>query len=237
MANRPAKRVLVVDDEDDIRLLVTSRLRRAGYDVIGAADGQEGIRVFYSQRPDLVILDVAMPVMDGWHVLQRIREVSNAPVLMLTAAASERDKIKGLKSGADDYIAKPFSGDELEARVEAALRRAAIVPDGSESDIFNDDALSVDFPRHEVVVRGHTVDLSPTEFRLLTTLVKQADRVLTQNQLLDQVWGEEYADSLDVVRLYIGYLRRKIEAEPTKPTLIETVRGFGYRYRRQRPDR
>ncbi|MCH7654644.1 MAG: response regulator transcription factor [Chloroflexi bacterium] len=224
--------MLVIDDEDDVRLLVTSRLKRAGYETIGAADGQEGIRLFYRERPDLVVLDLAMPVMDGWEVLRRLREVSTVPVIMLSARAEERDKIKGLKSGADDYIAKPFSGDELEARVEAALRRAAMAPDETELTVFNDGELSVDFPHHEVVARGERIDLSPTEFRLLAALIAHPGQVLTQEQLLDRVWGEEYAESLDVVRLYIGYLRRKIEADPAKPTLIDTVRGFGYRYRK-----
>ena len=232
MVGATKKRVLVIDDEDDVRLLVTSRLKRAGYETIGAADGQEGIRLFYRERPDLVVLDLAMPVMDGWEVLRRLREVSTVPVIMLSARAEERDKIKVLKSGADDYIANPFSGDELEARVEAALRRAAMAPDETELTVFNDGELSVDFPHHEVVARGERIDLSPTEFRLLAALIAHPGQVLTQEQLLDRVWGEEYAESLDVVRLYIGYLRRKIEADPAKPTLIDTVRGFGYRYRK-----
>ena len=226
------KKILVIDDEDDIRMLVEVRLQRAGYDVVTAPDGLEGVRVFYSARPDLVILDIAMPVMDGWQVLERLREVSNVPVLMLTAAAQERDKVKGLKSGADDYITKPFSREELLARVEAALRRSAVGLQEAEPNVYHDPELAIDFPRHEVVVRGEMVDLSPTEFRLLAVLTRHAGQVLSQDQLLDHVWGSEYAESIDVVRLYIGYLRRKIEREPGKPELIETVRGFGYRYRR-----
>lgn len=226
------KNVLVVEDDEDVRTLVGTRLRRAGYNVILAADGLEGLRQFYGNRPDLVILDVAMPVMDGWQVLERIREVSSIPILMLTAVAEERDKVRGLRGGADDYISKPFAGEELLARVEAALRRAAIQPEESAGNDYRDSEVAIDFLHHEVLVRGEAVDLSPTEFRLLGILTKSAGQVLSQNQLLDHVWGEEYAESLDVVRLYIGYLRRKIELDSRNPRLIETVRGFGYRYRR-----
>ena len=226
------KKILVIDDEDDIRMLLEARLQRAGYNVVTAPDGLEGMRLFYSARPDLVILDIAMPVMDGWQVLERLREVSNVPVLMLTAAAQERDKVKGLKAGADDYITKPFSSEELLARVEAALRRSTVGLEEAESNVYHDSETAIDFPRHEVVVRGEKIDLSPTEFRLLAVLTRHAGQVLSQDQLLDHVWGSEYAESMDVVRLYIGYLRRKIERDPGKPELVETVRGFGYRYRR-----
>jgi len=154
------------------------------------------------------------------------------PVLMLTAAAQERDKIRGLTGGADDYVTKPFSGDEFLARVAAMLRRTANTQEGPSNNIYRDPEISIDFPRHEVVVRGQQVDLSPTEFRLLTVLTRHAGQVLSQDQLLDHVWGQDYAESLDVVRLYIGYLRRKIELNPGNPSLVETVRGFGYRYKK-----
>jgi len=226
------KKILIIDDEDDIRLFVGTRLQRAGYETLEASDGLEGLRRFYSDRPDLIVLDIAMPQMDGWQVLERIREVSSVPVLMLTAAAQERDKIRGLTGGADDYVTKPFSGDEFLARVAAMLRRAAGTQESADGNIYRDTEISIDFPRHEVMVRGQQVDLSPTEFRLLSVLTKNAGQVLSQDQLLDHVWGQDYAESLDVVRLYVGYLRRKIEIEPAKPELVETVRGFGYRYKR-----
>ena len=226
------KKILVIDDEDDIRLVVTTRLERAGYATIVASDGREGLRHFYNDRPDLVILDIAMPEMDGWQVLERIREVSNLPVLMLTAAAQERDKVRGLRGGADDYITKPFSGEEFLARVEAALRRASTPPEITESSVYQDSEITIDYPKHEVAVRGQPIELTPTEFRLLGTLTENAGRVLSQDQLLDHVWGQDYAESLDVVRLYVGYLRRKIEVDPGNPELIETVRGFGYRYKK-----
>jgi len=226
------KKILVIDDEDDIRLIVTTRLERAGYATTVAVDGREGLRHFYNDRPDLVILDIAMPEMDGWQVLERIREVSNLPVLMLTAAAQERDKVRGLRGGADDYITKPFSGEEFLARVEAALRRANASSETSEISVYQDSEVTIDYAKHEVAVRGQPVELTPTEVRLLGTLTQNAGRVLSQDQLLDHVWGQDYAESLDVVRLYVGYLRRKIEVDPGKPELIETVRGFGYRYKK-----
>ena len=154
------------------------------------------------------------------------------PVLMLTSAAQERDKVRGLRGGADDYITKPFAGEELLARVEAALRRAATAPEDDVSNVYTDPELTIDFTSHEVVLRGDKVDLSATEFRLLGALTKHAGQVMSQNQLLDWVWGQDYSESLDVVRVYIGYLRRKIELDPSKPKLIETVRSFGYRYRK-----
>ena len=227
------KKILIIDDEDDIRLVVRTRLQRAGYETSEAPDGLEGLRRFYGDRPDLVVLDVAMPEMDGWQVMERIREVSTVPVLMLTAAAQERDKIRGLTDGADDYVTKPFSRDEFLARVAALLRRAAGGVQEANDNIYRDSEISIDFPRHEVIIRGQQVDLSPTEFRLLSVLTKNAGRVMSQGQLLDHVWGQDYAESLDVVRLYVGYLRRKIEVDPGKPELVETVRGFGYRYKKQ----
>ena len=226
------QKILIIDDEDDIRLFVSTRLQRAGYETSEAPNGLDGLRRFYSDRPDLVVLDLAMPEMDGWQVLERIREVSSVPVLMLSAAAQERDKIRGLTGGADDYVTKPFSGDEFLARVEAVLRRTTANDNESGDNLYQDPEISIDFRMHEVIVRGQKVDLSPTEFRLLTVLTKNAGLVLSQNQLLDHVWGQEYAESLDVVRIYIGYLRRKIERSTGKPKLIETLRGFGYRYKK-----
>ena len=225
-------KILVIDDEDDIRLVVTTRLERAGYTTVVASDGREGLRHFYNDKPDLVVLDIAMPEMDGWQVLERIREVSNLPVLMLTAAAQERDKVRGLRGGADDYITKPFSGEEFLARIEAALRRATASSEISEISVYQDSEVTIDYPKHEVSVRGQLVELTPTEFRLLGALTENAGRVLSQDQLLDRVWGQDYVESADVVRLYIGYLRRKIERDSSRPKLIETSRGFGYRYRK-----
>lgn len=229
------KKILVIEDDEDVRTVVATRLKRAGYETSTASDGKDGLRRFYGDQPDLVLLDVAMPVMDGWQVLERLREVSEVPVLFLTAAAQERDKLRGLRSGADDYITKPFSGEELLARVEVALRRAAPSDGDSGNGNYSDSEIAIDFLRHEIFVRGEPVELSPTEFRLLTVLTRNANQVLSQDQLRDQVWGREYIGSLDVVRLYVGYLRRKIERDHEAATLVETVRGFGYRYRRPVP--
>ena len=229
------KKILVIEDDEDIRTVVATRLKRAGYETTTASDGKDGLRHFYGDRPDLVVLDIAMPVMDGWQVLERLREVSDVPVLILTAATQEREKLRGLRSGADDYITKPFSGEELLARVEVALRRASSSADEPGSTSYSDPEIAIDFQKHEVFVRGEAVDLSPTEFRLLAALTRNPNQVLSQDQLLNQVWGREYVGSLDVVRLYVGYLRRKIERDQETPTLIETVRGFGYRYRRPAP--
>ena len=225
------KKILIIDDEDDIRLFLGTRLQRAGYETSEAPDGLEGLRRFYSGRPDLVVLDLTMPEMDGWQVFERIREVSNVPVMMLSAAAQERDKIKGLTGGADDYVTKPFSGNEFLARVSAVLRRTASTKEDGGGNIYQDPDVNIDFPNHEVLVRGQNVNLSPTEFRLLSVLTDNAGKVMSQPQLLDQVWGQGAAGSLDVVRIYVGYLRRKIELVPAKPKLIETIRGFGYRFR------
>jgi DNA-binding response OmpR family regulator len=235
MVSGQQKKILVIEDDEDIRTIVVTRLKMAGYETIVSAGGMDGLRRFYGDRPDLVVLDIAMPVMDGWQVLERLREVSDVPVLILTAASQERDKLRGLRSGADDYITKPFSGEELLARVEVALRRVVSSDDEAETTGYSDPGIAIDFQKHEVFVRGESVGLSPTEFRLLTALTRSANQVLGQDQLLDQVWGREYVGSLEVVRLYVGYLRRKIERDHETPTLIETVRGFGYRYRRPSP--
>jgi two-component system KDP operon response regulator KdpE len=229
------KKILVIDDEEAVRLVVSAQLQRFGYATVLATDGLDGLRRFYTDQPDLVLLDIVMPEMDGWQVLERLREVSNVPVLLLTGAAQERDKIRGLREGADDYVTKPFSGQELLARVEAVLRRASIAPEEGKSTTYRDSEVTIDFRRREVVVRGKQIELSPTEFRLFGVLAKSLGQVLSQDQLLDHVWGRAYAESLDVVRVYIGYLRRKIERDPRDPKLIETVRGFGYRYRRPAP--
>ena len=232
MASEHPKKILVIEDDEDIRTAVATLLSQAGYETTIASDGKDGLRRFYGDRPNLVVLDIAMPVMDGWQVLERLREVSDVPVLILTAATQEQDKLRGLRSGADDYITKPFSGEELLARVEVSLRRANSSADEPASTRYVDPEIDIDFLRHEIFVRGEPVELSPTQFRLLAALTRNANQVLSQDQLLDQVWGTEYAGSLDVVRLYVGYLRRKIEREQESPILIETVRGFGYRYRR-----
>ena len=225
------KKILVVEDEEEIRCLLRTNLEGAGHNVVEAENGLEGLQKFYSDRPDIIILDISMPEMDGWQTLQRIREVSTVPVLMLTAATHEIDKIRGYDEGADDYITKPFSSNELLARVSAALRRSNQPAKDLENDFYGDADLSIDFRRHEVLVRGEPITFSATEFRLLNILTSNAGNVLSQERLLDLVWGQDYDESQNIVKVYINYLRHKIEVKPGEPKLIETVRGVGYRYR------
>jgi DNA-binding response OmpR family regulator len=221
-------RVLVVDDEADIRELLRELLGRAGYDVVEAPNGSEALKVFYSQQPDFVILDVQMPVLDGWETLGRIREVSDVPVLMLTARAEELDKVRGLRAGADDYLTKPFGRQELLARVSANLRRA-----GSRETVpetYADGFIAIDFAQRAVFAGDDEVALTPLEFRLLAAFVQNPNQVLSHAQLLELVWGGERGVERDQVKLYVGYLRRKLGMD-ADDSPIETVRGFGYRYR------
>ena len=222
-------RVLVVDDEADIRHLVRELLERAGHDVVEAGDGSEGLRVFFSAQPDLVVLDVSMPGLDGWGTLERIRELSDVPVLMLTAQDGELAKVRGLRGGADDYVTKPFGRQELLARVEANLRRRRTDPDTPATYI--DGFLTVDFVQRAVEVGGRALSLTPLEFRMLAAFVRNANQVLSHDQLLELAWGDARNVERDQVKLYVGYLRRKLAAPTGEEPPIETVRGFGYRYR------
>jgi DNA-binding response OmpR family regulator len=222
-----AATVLVVDDDADIRALVRALLERAGHGVREAADGREGLRALHAWRPDLVVLDATMPGLDGWTTLERIRELSDVPVLMLSARSTELDKVRGLKAGADDYVAKPFGRQELLARVEALLRRRGAPTELPE--VYEDAAVRVDFEQRLVSVKGDEVALTPLEYRLLAAFVRHPNQVLSHEQLLTLAWGSEDA-SRDQVKLYVGYLRRKLGL----PDAIESVRGFGYRYRAPR---
>ena len=221
--------VLVVDDDADIRGLVRELLERSGYDVLEAPDGNEGLRVFYAEQPDLVILDVSMPGLNGWGVLERIRELSDPPVLMVTARAEELDKVRGLRAGADDYVTKPFGRQELLARVDAALRRRR--SGEPEAERYADGFVTIDFPQRAVTAGGRPVSLTPLEFRLLTAFVRNPNQVLSHDQLLDLAWGDAGAAGRDQVKLYVGYLRRKLGEAEGAESPIETMRGFGYRYR------
>jgi DNA-binding response OmpR family regulator len=224
-------RILVVDDETRVADLLRDWLEGAGYTVIAAYDGMEGLREFFSHKPDLAILDMLMPKMGGMELARRIREVSNIPVLMLSARGQEEDKVRALALGADDYMVKPIGGRELLARVAAALRRTGSSAESNAQETYRDDALTMDFTRHEVFVSGEPVNLTKLEYQLLACLVRQAGRVLTYDQLLDCAWGADY-DSPQHVTWHIGRLRRKVEADPAHPHRIVTVRGVGYRYDR-----
>jgi DNA-binding response OmpR family regulator len=222
------RRILVVDDDADIRRLLKELLDRRGFAVTEARDGQEALRAFYDERPDLVVLDVQMPVLDGWKTLERIRELSDVPVVMLTARSSELEKTRGLRSGADDYVTKPFGRQELLARVDALLRRTSGREPEAES--YSDAFLTIDFARREVAADGQAVELTPLEFRLLTAFVRHPNQVLSHEQLLELVWGDENS-SRDQVKLYVGYLRKKLSPDSPESAPIETRRGFGYSYR------
>jgi DNA-binding response OmpR family regulator len=224
------KRILVIDDDPDIRGLVRALLERAGHEVAEAADGREGLKALYAASADLVILDVTMPELDGWATLERIRDVTEVPVLMLTARADELERVRGLTGGADDYVAKPFGRQELVARVQALLRRSGTRAERSET--YADELLTIDFAQRAVKQEGREVQLTPLEFKLLATFVRHPNQVLSRDQLLELVWDDPFGVSPDQVKLYVGYLRRKLNPDAPERAPIETVRGFGYRYRR-----
>jgi DNA-binding response OmpR family regulator len=223
-------RILVVDDDPGTRDLLRGTLERAGHEVREAEDGRAGLRDLYAATPDLVILDVNMPNLDGWATLERIRDLSDVPVLMLTASETELERVRGLQGGADDYVVKPFGHQEIVARVQALLRRARART--GEQRTYADPALTIDFAQREVRFREREVKLTPLEFRLLATFVRHPNQVLSRDQLLELVWGDSLGVSPEQVKLYVGYLRHKLEPAAPESTPIETVRGFGYRYRR-----
>src|ERR1700758_4285864 len=223
-----ASRVLVIDDDDDIRELLRALLERAGHDVVDAPDGRAGLRELFARSPDLVILDVAMPGLDGWATLERIREVTDVPVLMLTARDAELERVRGLQGGADDYVVKPFGRQELVARVDVLLRRPR---SGAQEETYADARLSVSFAQRAVRYDEREVALTRLEDRLLTAFVRHPNQVLSHDQLRELVWSDNLATSRDEVKLYVGYLRRKLDPDEPGSTPIETVRGFGYRYR------
>lgn len=224
------RHILVVDDEERMVRFVRLNLEHDGFKVSEAYRGMQAIDKVRTLLPDLVILDVMLPDLDGFEVLRIIRETSSVPVIMLTAKGEEDDRVRGLELGADDYITKPFSPRELVSRVRAVLRRVEMATPGMHGVIEVDDRLKIDFGRREVWVEGKLVQLRPTEYRLLYHLVQNAGWVVTHDQLLTKVWGYEYRDEPHYVRLYINYLRKKIEKDPANPQYILTERGIGYRF-------
>lgn len=223
--------LLLVDDDEALTKAVQLYLAHAGYEVRTATDGRDGLRKLHTLQPDLMLLDIMMPEMDGFEVLQRVRDSSMVPIIMLTARGEETDRIKGLRLGADDYIPKPFSLREMQARVEAVLRRSRpshTNDQPTQRAVFGD--LVIDPDRWEVRVQGEKVDLTPTEARLLFYLAEHAGRILSHNQLLSAVWGPEYIGNTDYTKLLVWRLRQKIEPDPTSPKYILTERGMGYRF-------
>lgn len=232
--------ILVVDDEERMARFIRLNLEYDGFQVLEAYKGMQAINLIRDKMPDLVLLDVMLPDIDGFEILKTVREVSTVPVIMLTAKGEEDDRVQGLELGADDYITKPFSPRELVSRVKAVLRRTEIASPASTHDVIDvDERLKLDFGRREVWVDGELVKLRPTEYRLLYHLVQNAGWVMTYDQILSKVWGYEYRDEPHYVRLYVNYLRQKLEKDSSKPKYILTERGVGYRFvdYRRKPDK
>ena len=224
------RRILVVDDEERMVRFIRLNLEHDGFHVSEAFNGKQALERLRDKTPDLILLDVMMPDLDGFEVLKMIREVSNVPVIMLTAKGEEDDRVRGLELGADDYVTKPFSPRELVSRAKAVLRRTETATGSMHGLIEVDERLKIDFDRREIWLEGKIVKLRPTEYRLLYHLVQNAGWVVSHDQLLAKVWGYEYRDEPHYVRLYINYLRQKLEADPANPKYILTERGVGYRF-------
>jgi len=224
-----AEKILIIDDEEMTVQLISILLERRGYEVIKAYRAEDGLRKAYRSHPDLILLDIMMPDMDGWEVCRRLRELSDVPIIFLTAKDDVRDVVKGLEMGADDYIIKPYDNNELIARIKAHLRRAP-KPSVSEELVFDAGNFRINFISREVRVRGNPIHLTPKEFNLLGVLARNAGRVITRTELVKEAWGPEYGDAIDSLKLYIHYLRQKVEPDPEHPTYILTSRGVGYRF-------
>ncbi|HLF28644.1 MAG TPA: response regulator transcription factor [Anaerolineae bacterium] len=227
------KKILLIEDDVGLAEFIQYQLQRDRYEVLIALRGEDGLRHAYQWQPDLILLDIMMPEMDGWVVCQRLREMSNVPIIFTTALGAERDVVRGLEMGADDYLIKPFGPKELGARIQAVLRRHA--QNQPRGKTYHNARLSVNLEQREVRVDGQAIDLTPMEFKLLACLVKNEDKVVSHAYLLTQVWGQTYANERQYLKLYIWYLRQKLEADPARPQLIVTERGVGYRLARTRP--
>ena len=227
-------RILLVDDEPDLLEVASTifTLHWGQCEILCASDGEEGLKRFFDDEPDLMILDVSMPRLSGLDVLRRVRQVSTIPIILLTVKGDELDKVRGLELGADDYITKPFGHLELLARVRAVLRRAEMVAPADRAASFSCDDFCLNYDDREVTIRNQPVELTPTEYNLLSVLARNAGRVLTHETLLKHVWGEPYAGEIDYLKVYIRRLRSKIEPNPANPYYILTERGLGYKFRR-----
>lgn len=232
------EKILVVDDDPGILKVIETLLTKADYQVTTAQNGLDGLRAFYAVRPDLVVLDIAMPEMDGLTLCRRIREVTEQlPIVMLTALGREEDIVAGLEAGADEYLVKPFKSREFLARIAAILRRQRAWAGGAEQPVtYADEYLTIDLASHQVMVEGQPVRLTPIEYRLLSVLLRHAGQILTNRQLLEQVWGWEYINDADYPRVYIWHLRRKLEPNPSQPRYFLTEPGIGYRFQPARTE-
>ncbi len=220
--------ILVIDDDTGLLRLLQLGLEREGFSVITASGGKDGLRQAYQARPDLVILDVMMADIDGWTTCQRLREMSDTPIIMLTAMGDEKDVLRGLTLGADDYVSKPCSFDELKARIHALLRRSKTPANPAWRTAYDDGRLMVDLSTGIVSLNGSPVHLTPTESRLLMCLMSQTGQVISHKELLTRVWGPEYSDEVGYLSVYVHYLREKIEADPANPQYVRTRWGMGY---------
>ncbi len=221
-------KLLLIDDDRTLLSLLGEFLRGENFEVSVAANGETGLRLAYESHPDLVLLDVMLPGMDGWEICARLREMSRVPIIMLTAKATESDKLRGFRLGVDDYVTKPFSFAELVARIQAVLARVSLSDGKDASHIVYGDIV-LDRERYQATLEGHLLELTPTEFRLLEALVRRSGKVATEAELVQEVWGAYRQDDTALVRRYILMLRKKIELDPANPSRILTVRGFGYR--------
>ncbi len=227
------EKILLIEDDVEFINLTRTWLHNAGFEVFTAGDGVEGMRRVYSSRPDLVVLDANIPKMDGWEVCRRIRDMSDIPVLMVTVNGQKSDRLKGFTLGADDYLTKPVDFHELIARAQAILRRSKLVNIENKPITFNNGDIEIDWGSRQVWVRGERVKLSPTEFKIMSCLIKNRGWIVTHEQLLEKAWGPNYVGDKSFVKLYIRYLRQKIEQNPHKPQIIMTERGVGYYFAMQ----
>jgi two-component system, OmpR family, KDP operon response regulator KdpE len=222
-------KILVIDDDENTLWLIGTLLQHNEFEVLKTTSATEGLEMTRDQKPDLVLLDVMMPDMDGWEVCRRLRETSAVPIIFITAKSSVKDVVKGLEIGGDDYVVKPFDNHELLARIRTQLRRGT-AERGADELVFADGDLKINFQTREVTVYGNPMELTPKEFTLLSVLARNAGRVLTRSELITQTWGPEYGEANESLKLYIHYLRKKIERDPNKPEFILTSRGVGYRF-------
>ena len=221
-------KVLLIDDDADLLQLATVIFKKEGAQVITARDGMEGVSKLFTHHPDLIILDVMMPGMNGFEVCERIRQISDTPLIMLTALNHEQEMLRGLEAGADDFLSKPFNADILLARAKTVLRRSEHLKSPSDQFKYDNGHLRIDVARRDVLINNKRIKLTPVEFRLLAYLVRNAGKVLTFEQILTNVWGNEYRGSMDYVHVYISHLRRKLGENTKTPRYILTLHGIGY---------
>ena len=228
LPNPAAQKILIIDDDEDLLQLAGLLFKKAGAQVFTARDGLEGMSKLFTHRPNLIILDVMMPGMNGFEVCERIRQVSDAPLIMLTALNHEQEMLRGLEAGADDFLSKPFNADILLARAKTVLRRSENMSIPNAEFQYDNGQLKIDGERRDVSIRGKRIKLTPVEFRLLVFLARNAGKVLTFEQIIANVWGAEYKGSTDYVHVYVSHLRRKLEENTKSPRYIVTLHGVGY---------